>query len=187
MRPLGGKRLVRAAKARTVSWEAVTALSTAFTGVVIGVTAVAGVAQLRQLRAQRRDSAAVELMRSLQDSEFIRAFGLIMSLPAGVRADELRSRGREYTDAAFIIGLRLEMLGVLVYRGAIAFDVTEDLAGGGIVSMWIRLKDFARATRDEQQYPMYLEWFQWLAEQYERRDRLQQTPAHERHRSWTPG
>jgi hypothetical protein len=169
-----------------MSWEAVTALGTAFTGVVIVVTAFAAISQLRQLREQRRDSAAVELMRSLQDGEFIRAFRVLMSLPAGVAADELRSRGSECTDAAYIIGLRLEMLGVLVYRGAIAFDVTEDLAGGGIVSMWVRLKDFAREIREEQHYPMYLEWFQWLAEQYEKRDRLHQTPAHERHRAWTP-
>jgi hypothetical protein len=169
-----------------MSWEAVTALGTAGTTVVILVTAVAGVAQLRQLRAQRRDSAAVELMRSLQDSEFIRAFGLLIQLPAGVAAGDLRSRGSDYLNAAFVIGLRLEMLGVLVHRGAIAFDVTEDLAGGGIVSMWLRLKDFAQATREEQRYPMYLEWFQWLAEQYEKRDRLHQQPAFERHRAWVP-
>ena len=78
------------------------------------------------------------------------------------------------------------MLGVLVHRGAISFDVTEDLGGGGIVSMWLRLKDLARATRDEQCYPMYLEWFQWLAEQYQKRDRLQQVPAFERHQTWIP-
>jgi hypothetical protein len=169
-----------------MSWDAVTALSTAGTTLVILVTAVAGIAQLRQLRAQRRDSAAVELMRSLQDNEFIRAFGLLIALPPGIAADELRSRGLDYTNAALLIGLRLEMLGVLVHRGAVAFDVTEDLAGGGIVSMWLRLEDFARATREEQRYPMYLEWFQWLAEQYQKRDRLHQTPAFERHKAWTP-
>jgi len=169
-----------------VSWEAVTALGTAFTGVVIVVTAFAAIIQLRQLREQRRDSAAVELARSLKDIEFIRAFEKTISLPVGISAKELRSLGSEYVDAASIIGLRLEMLGVLVYRGAIAFDVTEDLAGGGIVSMWIRLKDFARETREQQHYPMYLEWFQWLAEQYEKRDRLHQKPAHERHHAWRP-
>ena len=169
-----------------MSWEAVNGLSAVFTGVVIMVTAFAAISQLRQLREQRRDSAAIELMRSLQDGEFIRAFRVLMSLPVGVDAEEFRSRGTEYVDAAYVMALRLEMLGVLVHRGAIAFDVTEDLAGGGIVSMWLRLKDFARETRVEQHYPMYLEWFQWLAEQYEKRDRLHQSPAHERYREWTP-
>jgi hypothetical protein len=169
-----------------MSWEAVGALSTAFTGLVIVVTAFAAISQLRQLREQRRDSAAIELMRSLQDAEFIRAFRVLMSLPVGIAADELRSRGTEYSDAAYLMGLRLEMLGVLVHRGAIAFDVTEDLAGGAIVSMWLRLKAFAQETRADQQYPTYLEWFQWIAEQYEKRDRLHQRPAHERHRAWSP-
>jgi hypothetical protein len=62
----------------------------------------------------------------------------------------------------------------------------EDLAGGAVVSMWHRIKNFAYETRESQGYSMYLEWFQWLAEQYENRERLEQEPAFKRHRSWTP-
>jgi hypothetical protein len=169
-----------------MSWEAVTAASTAFTGLVILATALIGVNQLQQLRAARRDTSAVELMRHLQDQDFSRAFTLIGSLPTGISAGELRALGREYTEAAQLLGFRFEMLGVLVHRGAIAFDITEDLVGGGIVSVWLRVKDIVRETREVQRWPMYLEWFQWIAEQLERRGRLQQPPAYERNRDWTP-
>jgi hypothetical protein len=169
-----------------MSWEAVTAWSTAFTGLVILVTALVGINQLAQLRAQRRDAGAVELVRSLQDQYFARAFTLIMSLPEGVSADELRSLGQVYTDAVQTLGFRFETLGVLVYRGAVPFDISEDLVGGAVLSIWLRIKSIAEETRHVQNWPMYLEWFQWLAEQFEKRDRLKQTPAHLRHHGWSP-
>ncbi len=54
---------------------------------VIGVFAVLaaigfGVAQIRQYRQQRRDAVAVELMRSIQDTEFTRSLRLMLTLPA---------------------------------------------------------------------------------------------------------
>ncbi len=170
-----------------MNWEAVTAVSTAFTGLVILVTALVGANQLGQMRAQRRDAGAIELVRSLQDQDFSRAFTLIMALPVGISAEELRSLGHVYTDAVQTLAFRFETLGVLVYRGAVPFDIAEDLVGGAILSIWLRLRNIAEETRDVQSWAMYLEWFQWLAEQFEKRGRFEQTPAHVRHRNWSAG
>jgi hypothetical protein len=169
-----------------MSWEAITALGTVFTGVVIIATAIVGVGQLRQLYEQRRDAAAVELVRSLQDETFSHAFALIFSLPPEVSASDLRARGAEYEEAALVLSFRFEMLGVLIHRGTISFEVTEEVVGGGIVSVWRRLKEVIRETRVAMKWPAHLEWFQWLAEQFEKRGRLQQTPAYVRYRDWTP-
>jgi hypothetical protein len=169
-----------------VNWEAVTALSTAFTGIVIVVTAIAAVDQLRQARVQRRDAASVELVRTLQDTEWARCFWVIDSLPTGISGGDLRARGTQVVEAAQIVAFRFEMLGVLVHRGTISFDVVEDLCGGATLAAWLRLKGHTMDTRVHHGYPMYLEWFQWLAEQFEKRNRFQKTPAHERHRDWTP-
>ncbi len=169
-----------------VIWEAVTALGTAFTALVIVASAIVGFGQLSQFRGQRRDTAAVELVRSLQDDSFVRAFGLVYSLPVGTPASEFRAKGVDYVDAGVTIGFRLEMLGVLVHRGAIPFDIVEDLAGGMIVGAWRRLADLTRETRREKEWPQYLEWFQWLAERFEERDRLNAAPAHLRLKDWRP-
>jgi len=170
-----------------MSWEAVTAVSTAIMGLVIAVTAFVGFDQLRQLREQRRDSATVELVRTFQDVDFTRAVGFVFSLPPGVSAAELRAQGREYEEAARLVALRFESLGLLVFRRAVAFDVTQELIGGAVVTVWERLKDSIRETREAQDYPMWMEWFQWLAEQFMRQDRLQQSPAHVQHRDdWSP-
>jgi len=169
-----------------MNWEAVTALSTAFTGVVILITALVGVNQLGQMRRQRRDAGAVELVRSLQDQDFSRSFELIMGLAPDISSRELHALGHEYVAALTVIAFRFETLGALVYRDTISFDVTEDLIGGAVVSIWQRVRTIAKETREGQRWPMYLEWFQWLAEQFEKRGRLEKAPAHLSHRDWTP-
>ena len=161
-----------------MAWEAVTAVATAFTGCVIAVTALVGIYQLRQLREQRRDASTIELMRSLQDPTLARAFLTILSLPEGAPASELRAQGPQVEEDAQILEFRFETLGLLVYRNTISFDVVDEIIGGLILKVWYRLKAAINQTREEKNWPMYCEWFQWLAEQFEKRGRLQQIPAH---------
>jgi len=158
---------------------------------VIGVVAVLaaigfGVAQIRQYRQQRRDAVAVELMRSIQDTEFTRSLRLMLTLPTGSTAAEIRARGEGFEDAAFALSAKYETLGHLVYRGIMPLDMVEELVGGVGVHVWGRLKPWAAALRVEQNQPLLLEWYQWLAEHMERRGRPQEAPAYERHRNW-PG
>ncbi len=169
-----------------MSWEALTAISTFFTGIVIAVTAIVAVVQLQHLRRQRRDAAAIEVIRSVQDAELAHAFALVMSLPAGISAEALEAKGAEYVTAAFLLGLRFEMLGVLVYRGAVAFPVAEDLTQGGVIGAWARLEKTATKTRETQSLPLFFEWFEWLAEQYEKRGSAKRPRASEIHREWEP-
>lgn len=169
-----------------MSWEGVTALGTAFTGLVIVATAIVALGQLNVIRRQRQDTAAVELVRSLQDDGFIGAYSLIFSLPAGISAADLRRHGDRYVDAAVVLGFRFEMLGVLVFNDVIPFTIIDDLAGGLVLGSWKRLEDSVRAIRREKDWPGYLEWFQWLAERFERRARLAKTPAFESAKEWSP-
>ena len=168
---------------RSMTWDALTALATAFTGCVILVTALIGAYQLQQVREQRRDTAAIELMRSLQDTTFARAFLTIMSQPEKTL---MANASVEVNEAALILAFRFETLGLLVYRRTISFDIVEDLVGGAAVTTWHRLKERTLSQREEQHWPMYCEWFQWLAEQLEKRDRLGQTPAYLRANDWNP-
>ncbi len=128
----------------------------------------------------------MELMRSLQDTTFARAFQLVLSKPLETPASEQRSRDANLEEAETILAFRFETLGLLVYRGAISFDVMEDLMGGAVLLLWSRLKNSIYEIRREKGWPMYCEWFQWLAEQFEKRGRSQVIPAHVRLRDWTP-
>jgi hypothetical protein len=169
-----------------VSWEAVTAVGTIFTGLVILGTALIGLDQLRQLRTQRRDVAAVELVRSLQDEMFLDAYRSIFAAGDEEISPDPRRTNAQYNKAAVVLGFRFEMLGVLVYRGTIPFEIAEDLVGGFVLLAWKRLRNTTLETRTSLGWPMFLEWFQWLAEQLEKRQRLEQTPAHVRAADWRP-
>ena len=155
-------------------------------GVAVVTAVVFGVVQLRQFQQQRRDLAAVELMRTLQDSEFTRAFHLIYSLPDGLRAADIRARGTKYEEAAFTICARFETIGLLVFRGNIPSHMVEELVGGLVIKLWKRLHPWVQDVRAEQEHEILWEWYQWLAEQYEKLGRVEKAPAFEKYRDWHP-
>jgi hypothetical protein len=147
------------------------------------VAVVFGIVQVRLARQQRRDLAAVELMRSIQDAEFTRSLRLIGPLPADASARELRRHGDAHEDAALALGTRYETLGYLVFRGTIPLELVEEQVGGVAITVWKRMAQWIAAVRDEQEQPLFLEWFQWLVQQLEARGRAQQVPAYERYRT----
>lgn len=156
-------------------------------GAIAVLTAIAfGLAQIRQFRQQRRDLLAVELMRSIQDAEFTRSLRVLLTLPAQMSAEDFRRRGPELEDAAWALCAKYETLGYLVYRGIMPIELVEELVGGVGVHLWMRLRPWAESIRAEQNQPLLLEWFQWLAERLLERERPQATPAYVRLRSWTP-
>jgi hypothetical protein len=70
-------------------------------GAIAVVAAIAfGVAQIRQFRQQRRDALAVELMRSIQDTEFTRSLRILLTLPVNATVDDVRARGGSFEDAS---------------------------------------------------------------------------------------
>jgi len=157
---------------------------------VIGALAVAaaiafGVVQMRQFRQQRRDALAVELMRTIQDTEFTRSLRLLLTLPVGASVDEVRSRGPAFEDAAWALSAKYETLGYLVFRGIMPIELVEELVGGVGCHLWHRLQGWAAAVRIDQGQPLLLEWFEWLVLQLEKRDRTKAVPAYERHRDWS--
>ncbi len=96
--------------------------------VVVGSVAFAFV-QLAHFRRQRSDMAAVELARSFQTPEFTRAIRLVLSLPDGASAKQVKS-DPTYEDAAMLVSLTLESVGIMVHRRVISIDMVWELMGG---------------------------------------------------------
>ena len=150
--------------------------------IAVLVAIIFGLAQIRQFRQQRRDALAVELMRSIQDTEFTRSLRVLLTLPVGASVQEFRSRGPDFEDAAWSLGAKYETLGYLVFRGIMPIELVEELVGGVGVNLWNRLEPWANAVREEQKQPLLLEWFQWLAQLLEARNRPNASPAYVRER-----
>ena len=159
---------------------------------VVGVIIVIGgfgfgVIQLQQYRLQRRARSAIEVARSLQDAEFAHALRLVLSLPCGLDAKGLRERGTEYEDAAMLVSLTVESIGLMVHRRMVSLHMVWELMGGVLLGAWVRLRGWTEDTRNEQGRDKFNEWMQWLAEQLERhKARCHPEPAFRRYADWVP-
>lgn len=161
-------------------------LAQVLSGAAVVIAIVFGIAQMRQFQRQRLDAADLELMRMMQDREFVHAFMLIYPIPGTLSLEELRALGEEHEVAALALSARFEAMGLLVFRGSIPIDLVEQIIGGNCILFWHKLQPWIERMRIEQQHPLLLEWFQWLAERLEERNRLEQVPAYRRFKSWQP-
>lgn len=143
-----------------------------------------GLTQIRQFRQQRRDVAAIELVRSVQDSEFTNAFRLIHVLPENMPAAEFKAKGTEYIAYALAVGMKYETIGLLVYKGVLPLPVVEELVGGVAIMFWRRLYPWVESMRKEQSADFIFEWFQWLVERLEDSGRDIREPAHKLYQDW---
>jgi len=159
---------------------------------VLGATTIIGGAvfalvQLREIREQRRQAAAVELARTFQSPELVRAINLVRSLPDGITARDLRARGPEYEDAALSVALTHETIALLVFERLASFEMVRELTGGMIIVTFRKLERWVRDVREENAQPSWAEWYQWLVEQMERESSSKEAnPAHVRHAGWRP-
>lgn len=156
---------------------------------IFGFTAVIaafifGFIQVRDFRRQRRDLAAIELVRSFQDKEFTQAFRLIHSLPEDISATEFAAKGTEYIDAAYSLSMKYESMGVLVFRNVVPISAVEDLIGGVGITLWKRLSPWVYSIRIEQSQEHILEWFEWLVDRMEDRGQGLKEPAHKLYKTW---
>jgi len=147
---------------------------------------VFGLVQIRQFRLQRRDAAAAELVRSFHDPLFAQSLRCIAALPDDAKAEQVRAGGTVMEDAALYIGVRFETIGLLVFRGAMPLSLVDYLVGPRAVSLWSKLRDWARLVRQEERRDHFLEWFQWLAEQLDKIGRHEHPPAFVKYRHWSP-
>ena len=153
--------------------------STIATGVIFGWI------QLRHYRIQQCDAIAQSLMQTFYSRDLANAIALLQNVPDGIRLSELRSRGREYEEAAVTATTSFETMGILIFKGIAPLDLVVDLAGGIITTMSRKLQAFQDDLRIELAQPSWGEWFEWLGDQV-RRVKAVQEPAYIRHRDWRP-
>lgn len=82
-------------------------------------------------------------------------------------------------------GLRLEVMGYMVFKGLVDVTTANDLAGGTILSYWARTKTWVEETRRRTGHDEFLEWCEWLATQIARRRSTRPyIPAYRQYAEW---
>jgi hypothetical protein len=157
---------------------------------IFGVLIVVGgvffaVMQMRQLRQQRREIAAIELFRFFGSPAFANAYLCVLQLPDGLDKSALRALGREVENSAMLIGTTMENIGVMVYHRIVPSIVVRNLMGNSSVIVFRKLQHWIRGTREELNNPGAFEWFEWLANKLEELEKDEQ-PAYVAHRDWKP-
>jgi hypothetical protein len=155
--------------------------------IIVLVGSVFAIIQLMHLRQQRRDMAAIELARSFQSPEFGQALRLLLSLPPGLSGDELEEHGEAFLDAAMLVSLTVESVGIMVHRGVVEFDMVWGLMGGLVLGAWDRVEGWVTEVRQDQGREKFDEWFQWLADRMRECEAAGEAPAYRAFENWTPG
>jgi hypothetical protein len=154
--------------------------------VVIGGVIFA-VAQLALFRRQRRETTAIELARSIQSPEFAHALQQVLSLPSGLSAAKLRQKGPEVEEAAMLVSLTFESVGIMVHRRVVPLKMVWELMGGVVLAAWERLEGWVMDVRQEHGREKFDEWIQWLCDQLDRYCvEGDDAPAFDRYRDWRP-
>lgn len=145
---------------------------------------VFGLQQLKQHRRQRRDLAILECARSFEDREFTESYRLLSELPANRTKAHFEELGEAYESAALRVGMKFETMGLLVHRGVIPIDAMEDLVGGAALTIWRVTRPWVEETRTARAHATFLEWYQWLVERLEDRDRSVRQPVFLTEKDW---
>ena len=139
-----------------IAVETVTALA-----VLIGI--IFGLIQLSQANRNRRDHAAVDIVRTVQTQEVRLAVRQIFELPEDVEAETVRNDPALLT-AALAVDSACEMWGCMVYEGVVDHQLLDRMVGGWVRGTWTRLRAWVEAERVETNNVNVGEWWQWLYE-----------------------
>ena len=140
------------------------------------------VVQLRQSNNQRRDHAAVDIVRTVQTQEVRRAVRLVFTLPENADPT-LISENKDMLDAALAVDSACEMWGSMVFEGVVDHKLLDRMVGGWIRGTWTRLHLWVEQERVAAGNVNVGEWWQWIYELLEADpDTGKQVGAHEAYR-----
>lgn len=153
---------------------------------VIGGFAYA-VIQMRQYKEAKHREIALELLRSFQTPGFAKALRTVFSMPENLTMGEVEAHAGDDMHLVYALTTTWESLGVLVFRGELSLSLVDDFFSGPITISWRKLKPFVLAERESQNRDTIGEWFEWLADQLNKREAaVPPIPAHIAHKDWTP-
>ena len=159
---------------------------------IIGAAIVIGgvyfaIMQMRHLRQQRREMAAIELFRFFGNPSFVKAYLRVLHLPEGLSAEDIRNGEDDLEGAATLISNTMENIGVMTFQRIVPFTVVNNLMGSSAVVLWNKMQHWTFSLREELDDPAAFEWFQWLAERLRDYAEKHDTgPAYESEAGWLP-
>lgn len=141
--------------------------------------------QLLQIKKQRSREAALQMLNSVQTAEFIDALNSIYTLPEDLSKKEIEDQLGDKLSNVLVMFVKLESLGLLVFKREIKLDLVADFMRGPILLFWTKMKNYFVETRKLNNDENFGEWVQWLAERIENElTTKNKKPAHLIYKNW---
>ncbi len=133
------------------------------------VALVFGIAQVRTAARDRRERLTLETLRNFQNREFADASTYINWNDLPATREALNNIPINEKALLFQFGQQMEFLGIQVAEGYINLDLVDKTLGSFVVTSWEKYKPLFTDIRKNQPDPFLGEYFQWLAEQIDKR------------------
>jgi hypothetical protein len=140
------------------------ALNLVSTVTLIGALVFTGL-QVRAANRARREQAAVTVIEAALSENSARFLELLSEIPEGASAAAIENLDADTRRQIFLFGLRVEVIGYMVFHGLVDVQTVNDLAGGAILSFWSRAKNWSEERRKRTGHDEFLEWCEWLVTQ----------------------
>ncbi|MCH8071906.1 MAG: hypothetical protein IIA09_08165 [Proteobacteria bacterium] len=134
-----------------------------FTAIAVVIGIIFGLIELRQATRNRRDHAAVDIVRTVQTQEVRQAVRQIFDLSLDADPQLIRN-DPELLAAALAVDSACEMWGCMVFEGVVDHKLLDRMVGGWVRGTWARLRAWVESERVETQSVNVGEWWQWLYE-----------------------
>lgn len=144
-----------------------------------------GLIQLRHYHLSRKRESALHLLNTFQTVDFLQGIWRTLSLPDGLTKNEIEEELGDDIKVIYLVMSTWESIGILVFHHEVTIGMVDEAYSGVIRLSWQKLAGYVAEMREEFQRDTIFEWFQWLAERMEDRERTAPpVPAHITHKYW---
>lgn len=152
-----------------MSAEFITELANIALTLSLVVAVVFGLAQIRTSKQDRRERLTVEMLQTFQSREFAEIIMFITTATFPQNQKEWVLWKEEDRVKFIQIGQQMESLGILLADKLIDINLLDKTLGSFIVTTWEKFKPIIVELREKNPDPYLAEYFQWMAEQIEKR------------------
>ena len=157
-------------------------LSIVFAAVSVVVGVVYHSLEIRNQSKTRQTDLVMRIYSNWSDDKFMEAYTTVLrKLEFESYDDYVKKYGSPLSGTPTnrrwaTIGMYFEGIGVLLRRKLIDIGLVDDLLSGPITNVWQKIRPIAEGVRKELNQPSVMEWFEYLYNEMQKREkRLQQT------------
>jgi hypothetical protein len=133
------------------------------------VAVIFGIAQVKTANQDRRERLTLDTLRSFQTREFAEMLNYINTIKIPYTTEEWLKWPNEDQVRIVHLSQQMESIGLLLAERLINIDLVDKTLGSFVSTTWELYKPLIVDMREKNADPYLSEYFQWMAEQLDRR------------------